>query len=118
MRSLILSTSSMEFMMTSIIQTPRNSTLENGSIDIDEGNRGEGNVKEFSLPTICVNLDHDAGEGEAEDDKDEADEKPGKCAELVPNHPIQDQEGHIGNHASHCQVATPSLLQVIGGASF
>ena len=30
--------------------------LENGSIDIDEGNRGEGNVEEFPLPTICVNL--------------------------------------------------------------
>ena len=75
---------------------------------------------------MLSHLNHDAGEGETEDDKDEADEKPGqarmiknrapllcffqcvctyfnkapgKRPELVPNHPVQDKEGHIRNHA-------------------
>ena len=30
--------------------------LEDSSIDVDEGNRGQGNVEEFLLPAIRVNL--------------------------------------------------------------
>ena len=97
--------------------------LEDSSIDVDEGNRGQGNVEEFLLPAIRVNLrrkmkafnfwtflshlDHDASEGKAENDKDKADEKPAQARiswcnpPIFPKNIISKKPGKCAEPVSH-----------------
>ena len=43
-------------------------------------------------------LDHDAGEGEHDDDHDEADQEPRLGLEPVTEESVENEESHVGNH--------------------
>ena len=52
----------------------RNDTnLEDGSVDIDDDHRCQGKCHEVTLPGVSVNLDHDSGEAENQNNKDQTD---------------------------------------------
>ena len=66
------------------------------------------------LPRVGVHLDHDAGEGEHQDHKDEADNQAGLGLESVPKEGVEDEEGHVGNHGGGGEVAIEGPQDVLG----
>ena len=91
----------------------QDSSLEDGSVGVDEGDRDEGEGHELLLPGVSVHPDHDGGEGEADDDHDEADNETRLSFKLVTEDSVENEEGDVGNHGSHGEVTIPSILQLV-----
>ena len=92
---------------------PQDPALEDGGVDVDQDDGPERQPEELVLPVVGVNLHHDAGEGEQEDDEDEADNQSRLSLELVSEESIENEEGDVWHHGGGREVTSPGLLQVI-----